>query len=438
MRSFISILFSIFFSNLIAQSITQNPLSYFGIGEQNFGSNAIYDALGRNSVNYYDSSQLNIFNPASYSSMSSGNTLLTVGLNGRLSKFSELNNDALRITIMPDQFALGFKLSKQIGAAFGLKPYSRRGYDITEYDSINLLINKYEGSGGTQAFFLGAGFRIFKLKTSNLSLGFNANYIFGSVTNSRNSKLFSTSNSTPAGISNSTIKLNAINIDLGISFEQMISKNHSFILTGEFTPNLLSQNLKISEGLFYANSSSAGVIYDTINYNVISSSINNSALKFGLSYRINLKSWQRNMRFINPSILFLGSYSTMKTNFSTSSNEMNQISFGIQFAPETKIFENNINLKLLEKINYRIGFYKQQNSINDLSNLNYNDIGFTFGLGIPIIIQQSLSSFNASFSFGNCNAKNSSSLSEKYFGINFGFVFSPAKFDRWFRKRKLD
>ena len=115
MRSFISILFSIFFSNLIAQSITQNPLSYFGIGEQNFGSNAIYDALGRNSVNYYDSSQLNIFNPASYSSMSSGNTLLTVGLNGRLSKFSELNNDALRITIMPDQFALGFKLSKQIG-----------------------------------------------------------------------------------------------------------------------------------------------------------------------------------------------------------------------------------------------------------------------------------------------------------------------------------
>ena len=144
------------------------------------------------------------------------------------------------------------------------------------------------------------------------------------------------------------------------------------------------------------------------------------------------------MRFINPSILFLGSYSTMKTNFSSSSNEINQISFGIQFAPETKIFENNINLKLLEKINYRIGFYKQQNSINALSNLNYNDIGFTFGLGIPIIIQQSLSSFNASFSFGNCNTKNSSSLSEKYFGINFGFIFSPAKFDRWFRKRKLD
>lgn len=75
-------------------------------------------------------------------------------------------------------------------------------------------------------------------------------------------------------------------------------------MTGAFTPNLLSQNLKISEGLFYANSSSVGVIYDTINYDVISSSINNSALKFGLSYRINLKSWQRNMRFINPSILF--------------------------------------------------------------------------------------------------------------------------------------
>ena len=81
------ILFAI--RNGFTQSITNNPLSYYGIGEQSLGINAIYSALGQNTISYFDSSQLNIFNPASYSSLSSGNTLVSLGIDFRRSQFTE-------------------------------------------------------------------------------------------------------------------------------------------------------------------------------------------------------------------------------------------------------------------------------------------------------------------------------------------------------------
>ena len=99
-------------SNVFAQSLTNNPLSYYGIGEQSFGSNAIYNALGQNTISYFDSSQLNIFNPASYASLSSGNTLVSLGIDFRRSQFSELKNTNSQVAVMPDHFAMGFKLSK--------------------------------------------------------------------------------------------------------------------------------------------------------------------------------------------------------------------------------------------------------------------------------------------------------------------------------------
>jgi len=53
------------------------------------------------------------------------------------------------------------------------------------------------------------------------------------------------------------------------------------------------------------------------------------------------------------------------------------------------------------------------------------------------LIQQSLSSVNFSFQMGE-RTNESSSLNEKYGGIQVGLIFCPSSFDRWFRKRKLD
>ena len=68
----------------------------------------------------------------------------------------------------------------------------------------------------------------------------------------------------------------------------------------------------------------------------------------------------------------------------------------------------------------------------------YLDRGVSLGLGIPILAQQSLSSVNFSFSLGQRSNFVSGDLNENYIGINAGIILSPASFERWFRKRKLD
>lgn len=143
-----------------------------------------------------------------------------------------------------------------------------------------------------------------------MAIGVNAESIFGSVTNSRISKLFSTSSDYPSGVSNSTIKLSAINFDFGISYQQRLSKKHLLNISGLYTPNLLLQNLTISDEIFYAKLLSGLIAYDTISYSLSSASMVSSSSKLGFSYTLNLPNWRRNMRQLHPSIMLVGSYSS--------------------------------------------------------------------------------------------------------------------------------
>ncbi|MFM7467159.1 MAG: hypothetical protein ACKO2O_04570, partial [Crocinitomicaceae bacterium] len=107
---------------------------------------------------------------------------------------------------------------------------------------------------------------------------------------------------------------------------------------------------------------------------------------------------------------------------------------GIQFNPEKNLFENLSVLKFAEKLSYRLGVYSVNNEFSDQC---ITDFGTTFGIGIPILIQQSLSSVNLSFQMGK-RTNESTSLKENYGGMQVGLIFCPSSFDRWFRKRKLD
>ena len=136
--------------------------------------------------------------------------------------------------------------------------------------------------------------------------------------------------------------------------------------------------------------------------------------------------------------MLVGSYSNSSMALDETKNLMQHFGFGIQFIPETKLFENSTTLKFFEKINYRVGYFQQQNSILSVVDRTIIDRGVTFGFGIPILVQQSLSSLNIGFTFGKNTDLQSTSLAENYFAMNLGIILSPPFFDRWFRKRKLD
>jgi hypothetical protein len=430
------------------QVLTNSPLSYYGIGETSKESNPIFQSLGFAGAAMADSNLINFNNPATYSAFGSGYTLFSTGIHGRISKFSENNEQTIKGYSNLNHLIIGMKLSKYLSATFGLRPYSSRGYKFnnkvfTGTDSIN---NEYKGVGTSQVVFLGLGIKILNLKSTKLSIGSNVGYLFGSLSNDRVSRLI-VANSLAGGIEKRRTTLSSLYYDFGVHFNHKIAKNHLIDIGASYEPQ---QNLKsnYSDGLFYSANVFNEKIFDTISYQQESGTITMpSNLNIGFVYTFNYNNVIKNNRKLNSQIKITTNYSRKdysmyQENFgglSTSNNLglSERYGIGIQWIPERNYFENNALTKFYQRMYYRTGFLTETTSFLNSSE-KIQHLGITFGIGVPIFAQQSLSSVN----FGVCIGRNQknieNALNENYAAINFGIILSPSIFDKWFRKRKLD
>jgi hypothetical protein len=205
-------------------------------------------------------------------------------------------------------------------------------------------------------------------------------------------------------------------------------------------------NGTLDNELYTASNINSPEVYDTISYSRINGFVEVlNVYELGIKYQIFLKETKRKSNTRRPSLTLFASYKKwngIQSDFEATSNwevgEADKWSIGMSYSPETKLFENVATLKGFEKLNYRIGVYQMNLPSFTSNSSNYVDRGTTFGFGIPILAQMSLSSLNFAFVLGQRGNGNEDSLKENYLGFNFGMVFSPSAFEKWFRKRKLD
>ena len=440
---------AIFFTSLLfvgsAQLTTTHPLSSYGIGEYNTGSNAISSALGYVNVSMIDSGQVNFYNPSSYSRLSKGNTLLSLGIDSKLSFYNQGDVSEYKLGSTVDHFAIALRMNKLMGMSFGLKPYSKMGYEFSQniFTGIDSIRYSYIGNGNIQDAFVGFAISPIRTPNTNLSIGFNASYLFGFVSNERKSELL-TGGSDQGGLSQDITRLSAFHYQLGAHFEQNIGLRHKLLIGFNMDPSQ-QFNGTIEKELYTSSNINSPSGYDTI-----SSTQNSGYVKvlqsyeLGLKYQYYFRETKRKSNTRRPNMTILASYKKwdgIQSGFETAVDweieKADKWSIGLSFSPETRLFENVATLKAFEKISYRAGVY-QINSPFSSNGFNYIDRGTTFGIGIPILAQMSLSSLNFAFSIGQKGTKDENSLKENYVGFNFGMVFSPSAFEKWFRKRKLD
>ena len=427
-----------------AQSFSNSPTSYYGIGQFSEPSNAIYTSLGYNAVVSFDSSQLNTINPTSYSYLSKGNTLFFLGAGGRLSNYtsSTISGSNLRSFFMLDQYALGFNAMKGFGMAFGLRPFSQKGYYLTQnsFTGIDSLSFTYEGTGGISEVFYGIGYMPLDMKLLKFSLGVNVGYLFGKASNIRQSRI--NGSAFPYGESRENLRLNALKIDLSSSLDLSLGKNHRLLLSGIWSPQDLPADLRHVELFSTVSIGSDGrPAYQLLQSDTIDVLYSYNKIQAGLNYSLSLPKWKIQNKEIHPQVDVYFSYANQSTSLNYGFFGMKSVYFmsesyraGIQFKPERNLFENLSILRFHEKLNYRVGYYTKSITLN---NQQYSDYGITFGFGLPTLIQRSLSSVNLSFQLG-MNTKENDGLKERYGAIQLGIVFAPSSFEKWFRKRKLD
>jgi hypothetical protein len=197
--------------------------------------------------------------------------------------------------------------------------------------------------------------------------------------------------------------------------------------------------------LFTSSNINTPAIYDTISFTQTTGNIEVlNSYEVGLKYQFFFRDVKRKSNTRRPNLTLFASYKNwngINSNFENTSNwqvqKSDKWSVGLSYSPETKLFENVATLKLFEKLSYRFGVYRMQFPFSS-NGSNFIDRGTTFGIGIPILAQMSLSSLNFAFVLGQKSTESTSSLKENYLGFKFGMVFSPSAFEKWFRKRKLD
>ncbi len=432
-----------------AQKGSNSPFSSYGIGEIGGLNHASFIGIGNSTITMVDSTTLNFYNPSSYQGLAKHQPLFSIGISSKFSNYSENGITSSSNVTSIQHFAMAFPFAKRFGLAFGLKPFSTRGYEFSSRikvgtDSINYI---YEGTGNINEAFAGLSIKALDYKGAKIALGANFGYLFGQLTNSRKSGLIKTGASVYAGgIGTKLIQAKSFHYNFGLTYSQKIKENHTLALSVVMDP-LQKINAKYEEGLFYGADINDPRFYDTLSFN---DSVNGSlstipTMTIGLSYELNFKAKKEKTNQLNSQIGFHLSYTmeewsryqnTFDPNYVNTFNNSTKLTFGIQYLPETDYIRNKSMTKFHQRIKYRAGVY-QVNMPYVTNGEQVKDFGTTFGFGIPIIIQNSLSSLNLGFSIGNRGTSDSNALKERYYGFNIGISIAPGA-DRWFVKRKLN
>lgn len=448
-RSLLVTLFIVISGNALVQISTNSPYSSRGIGDVGFYGNAYTSGLGGAATALTDSSQTNLFNPSTYSLTAKQLPLFSMGVTHVEKRFSsngiESNGRFSGLTHM----ALVVPFGERFGIAAGLKPFSRRGYEVNSNEVIDgdSIFYDYTGDGDIQEFILGFSANLLDLRKQSLSIGVNGKYYFGKLNNER--RAYRSINAIESGgMDIQSIRANDLGVEFGLNYDYRLSPTHSFRVAGVFRPgmdmNFEKSQTRIHFGNYYNQAS-----YDTL--------VNTGAIdgvvflptktSVGLTYTFTPQNDSTSKSSKLPSLMVTMEYSMEDwSNYNERFNGINQTGqyvnstsyrVGVEFVRHRISADRSAYINVFDKMRYRIGAYSV-NTPYEVNGEQLIDQGFTAGIGFPIVMNRAVSTLNISGSYGTMGGNGGSAVvKESYYGFNLGINIAPG-YDRWFRKYKLD
>ncbi len=415
----LTVIIALFTGLLSAQVNVNSPYSRYGVGDIFSGSFSQTRAMGGTSIAVSSKNNINFFNPASYLNVDSLSFIFEVGYVNKLKFYKTSNSNDYDNYSNLEYISAKFPITKWWAASFGLLPYSSVGYNMKtvssndEFDEIDYFFN---GSGGIDQLYLGSSFKII----NNLFVGANFSYVFGGL-NQQNSVIFPNDNYASNTFVNKQIYVADINFNYGLQYKINL-KNDKFLNIGLIYSTKKSLSAKRSYLSTGVVTSGSVVATDTID-NVIDEKGTvelPQSLGFGLSYNINKK-------FIVAGDFYMQNWADVKV-FGSSDSLTNSslVSLGFEYTPVW-----NDALRYYKRIKYRGGI-KYQNTYININGEQINNIGISFGVGLPL--RKTKTSINLAFEFGKRGTYTNNLLEEKY--INFSLNLTLG--DYWFMKHKFN
>lgn len=402
--------------NLKVNAQSNTVYSRYGLGSIHRTDFLPVESMGGISGAYNSLVQLNPNNPASYASLT--RTSFEVSAYGEKQKIESslkvLNQGSGNLSYL----ALGFpimnneKKRMKIGVSVGVLPFAKQNYSVLaeqSVDSFKRIYHSFTGNGAINQFYVGSG-----VKYKKLSVGFNATYVFGNSTITRETiypDLLGSINQNY--IETSTYK--GFKIDFGVQYEYTYKEKLRFRAGTNvgFNTNL-SKN--VNANLFRILPSSGSIIDTPIvvsdkNYKVKQPLFINSGFivsrdgKWLVGINLKTQSFEAN----NP--YFKSSYT---------------LSVGGEYIPNLEK-----SFRYFQTIRYRAGAFYGTEPLY-IRDTRLKNIGANFGLGLPI--KRDASILSVGFMVGQRGTTANNLLRETYYRASIGITFN----DLWFIRPKYD
>lgn len=410
-----------------AQGGTVSPYSQYGLGEiaqKGGGLNQGMNGLG---VGVHRSYLVNPLNPASYAMVDSLTMLFDVGLSGQITNYNEAGKKDKTKTANFEYVLGSFRLSKVIGASFGILPLTSVGYKYNTSSRLNeqtTVVTNHSGDGGLHQLYVGVGARIFK----PLSVGANVGYIWGGYDRSVVGSSGSTINTLSKFYS---AEVNSYTLDFGVQYDHPIGKTD--LLTVGLTYGL-GHKLGTDATCKVISTNSSVSKADTTLMTVSNALELPHTIGAGLSYSHGDK-WllgaDVQAQFWNKTDFpdYVNGQYTLRNDLLDNSYKF---TLGGEYCPRWNA------RNIFQRIHYRFGagyttpYYKINGQTGP------RQISATVGFGIPIA-NSYISRTSLFFPFLNISAqyvnnRASGLIKENIFRINIGLTFN----ERWFAKWKVE
>ena len=425
-RTIIALFFLSVSLNTSAQTTTSSPYSKFGLGELRGDQLPQFRGMGGIStgVRSFDSYfNINVGNPASYSGLRL--TTIDVGLYGTYGSMSRDGVSQTNANFNLSHLNFAIPISEKSAVSFGLMPYSSVGYRFSSPGTIDTIDinNVYGGDGDLSKVYLGYGIQFGK----NISVGFNANYLFGKLRNTQEAQYPMSLGALNSKVERNRV-INGLTLDYGIQYSTFINDDLNMVIgyAGNIGANM---RLKESEFIYRTFGSSVGetenVPLDSIQFTEgLAKDLTMPLVhKVGISFRksnkwlvgadANISNWSDYREGdINPGLQ--NSYG---------------LALGGQYTPDIT------STKYFNAVDYRIGFKYNKSNVR-IDNKDVNEMGVSIGFGLPLSSNRRTTFYKVNFSteFMQRGASDINLVKENFINFHLGFTLN----DRWFQRYKYD
>ena len=416
---------------LTAQPTFNSPFSILGLGDIAGNHFARNSAMGGLSIATRHPWYIDVSNPASYTARDTLSLIFDFGLNGRYNLFENSIATDNTIDLNFHHFAFSFPVSRNIGMAFGIMPFTETNYILDEkisegdpgYDpDLGSLTYLFKGEGGTHQFFIGTGMEFF----DHLSVGVNLKYIFGEIKRVHSITYLDNPNAFNTKIEDRII-VSDFTFNAGVQYNFRWGEANAFTLglVGGNNKNIRFSQEHLEYGVY--TTSGGSTFNDTIAFDRLYNEKMFIPFYFGGGATVELGE-----RFRGGFEYSQQDWTKSEIPFSRDSLTTTRVlRIGAEFIPNPRE-----KRRYLKKIQYRAGLH-YGNSYVLVNRQPVTDFGISFGVGLPILggnIQgiRKWSFFSITVGTGWRGSVERNFMKEQYNFINFGLSFN----DVWFIKRK--